>query len=176
MGSVYRGIHEPLALKFRDMFELTTLIETGTYHAETARWAKQHFKHVITIEASQELYEAYGKPLVGDDVIVPIFGVSPLALEGAIRRTEEPILFWLDAHWCGNETYLSNPILEEVDTIDRFAKKRMVVMIDDARLFSPELTEGIYARLVTAGLRPYTQDDVIVGEPILPLPKEVKGS
>jgi hypothetical protein len=51
-----------------------------------------------------------------------------------------PAVFWLDAHWCGDESFgltAECPILEEIETINRHhrADADHVLLIDDARLF-----------------------------------------
>src|SRR6266480_2295261 len=67
-----------------------------------------------------------------------------------VRR--KPVLYWLDAHWCGDEGEHSGgveeqcPLLDELNAI-RSINNRSVVLVDDARLFmapppAPATTEG----------------------------------
>ena len=55
-----------------------------------------------------------------------------------ILTENDDILFWLDAHWSGGETYGEEdecPLLEELGLIFKCTEKKFIVLIDDARLF-----------------------------------------
>ncbi|MFT6128281.1 MAG: hypothetical protein ACJAVA_002782 [Flavobacteriaceae bacterium] len=54
-----------------------------------------------------------------------------------IIAENDNILFWLDAHWSGGDTYGATdecPLVEELNIIFEYNKNH-VVLIDDARLF-----------------------------------------
>ena len=54
-----------------------------------------------------------------------------------MTKIHEPAVFWLDAHWCGMDSYGSDdqcPIIEELGII-RSTDVDHFILIDDARLF-----------------------------------------
>jgi hypothetical protein len=67
-----------------------------------------------------------------------IYGDSREEL-GPIIEREDNILFWLDAHWSGGETYGESdqcPLIKELEVIFRYSKeKNFAILIDDVRLF-----------------------------------------
>lgn len=66
-------------------------------------------------------------------------GDSGLILKGIISSINEPILFWLDAHYSKANTAQGNkdtPIIQELETIISHGVKNHVILIDDARLFN----------------------------------------
>jgi hypothetical protein len=68
--------------------------------------------------------------------IIAYLGDSRKILNSIIEN-EDNILFWLDAHWSGGNTYGENdecPLIEELNVIFKF-KKNYAILIDDARLF-----------------------------------------
>lgn len=136
MGIVRMGIPEDITLFLKQEFSINTFIETGTYKGGTALWAKSHFSSVYTIEFSKQLY---------DDVCLKhkssgisfIFGNSKDELQALAPRITEPVLLWLDAHWCGQNSYGENdqcPLLDELQILKTY-HKNSCILIDDARLF-----------------------------------------
>jgi hypothetical protein len=54
-----------------------------------------------------------------------------------ILENNDNILFWLDSHWSGGDTYGENdecPLMDELKIIFKYTKN-YVILIDDARLF-----------------------------------------
>jgi hypothetical protein len=55
----------------------------------------------------------------------------------SIMKNNDNLLFWLDAHWSGGETYGKEdecPLIEELEIIFKY-DKNCIILIDDARLF-----------------------------------------
>jgi hypothetical protein len=135
------GPPHDLVLGLRDEFGIRNFVETGTFHGGTAKWAAEHFPHVFTIEASSERYQHIRDVLAPLPNVEPMFGDSRLMLPSLASRLPGNSLFWLDAHWCGSDTFGSDaecPLLEEVATVAKLAVDRpdeLFVLIDDARLF-----------------------------------------
>lgn len=180
MGSVTFGVPESLALRLRDAGSLRHFVETGTYRANTARWAAAHFESVTTIEAYEPRYQRALQVLADVPRVTPLFGDSGKLLVDALPA--EPALVWLDAHWMGDlEQSLKNgmecPILEEIAALNATPTPHYI-LIDDARLFlrGPERTAHAaqwpsYDRLLGllhAGQYPrfvVVHDDVIIAVP-----------
>jgi hypothetical protein len=136
MGIINFGIPIREALAVSKILNLNIFVETGTYMGETALKMSQFFKRVYTIEASENLFKISQHNLKNFDNIIAYLGDSRKILNSIIEN-EDNILFWLDAHWSGGNTYGENdecPIIEELNVIFKF-KKNYAILIDDARLF-----------------------------------------
>lgn len=137
MGLVRMGAPNTLIEKLVTTFKITNFVETGTYEGGTAIWAANHFKKVLTIEYSKELYEqAIAKFNISN--IEFIFGDSRTELSKLIERLDSSSLFWLDAHWSGGLTYGDTdqcPLIEEINIINSSSFDNFI-LIDDARLFT----------------------------------------
>lgn len=141
MGNTH-GVPKELALHLRDCLGLKVFIESGTYKAESTRWAADNFECVITIEAWEKHYQgavqSYSQQYPN---IQWVFGDSRTKLWKVIRELTVPPLFWLDAHWVGNSVIAHEqkdecPLEQELDAInDHYLAAEMVILIDDARLF-----------------------------------------
>jgi len=120
----------------KEKMNLSIFIEGGTYLCATALKAEKHFDKVFTIEKSTHLYESARKKLANKKNIWPLNGDTREHLDN-ISNQNDNILYWLDAHWSGGETYGEMdecPLIEELIIIFKYDKK-CVILIDDARLF-----------------------------------------
>lgn len=137
MGIVRMGVPEELVLFMQQTFNLYFFIETGTFRGDTSCWAADHFKKVISIELSRELfYEAANKYRQRHNIQF-ICGDSSEELVKIIKHLEESAVFWLDAHHCSLNTAgkgTAAPILQELDAIG-LSDYDHYILIDDARLF-----------------------------------------
>jgi hypothetical protein len=137
MGCVRFGAPKELVLWLKDTFGVSTFVETGTNKAETSVWAAEHFEQVFTIEGYEPLHrqavEHYGN--VGN--IHFLLGDSRTVIREMQSNLEKTAIIWLDAHWCGQETFGKSaecPVLEELRAINETAVEHFV-LIDDARYF-----------------------------------------
>src|SRR2546423_1478492 len=103
MGSVHSGVPHEIILFLKEQFGLQSFVETGTLKGNSAAWASRHFKRVVTIEASEELYRAARARYAHITNVDFIWGNSAEQLPALIPGLENP-LFWLDAHWSGSNT------------------------------------------------------------------------
>jgi hypothetical protein len=139
MGMVYWGVPHGLALWLRDEAATRDFIETGTYLADTAVWAAQHFDRVISIEADQKLHDAARRRLASYVNVDVQLGRSQDELAALIPKLGRPALIWLDAHWCGGDVAVAGehqecPLLEEIAAIDAGTIQHLI-LVDDARFF-----------------------------------------
>jgi hypothetical protein len=135
MGIVHQGVPTEVTLNLSQCSGARTFVETGTFMGHSARWAAKHFDKVITIEASERLFNEYGQGLKAIQNVEPLHGDSRRILP-LVVKTIGPAVFWLDAHWSSGNTFgraHECPLLEELGAISQ--RKGDIVLIDDARLF-----------------------------------------
>lgn len=138
-----RGLGEALgAMKIRTLeeyverYKFRVLIETGTYYGETSWRMKDRFDLVHTIEIEPDLYEKAVDKFAGSNVICH-FGDSANIIPDILKDLNEPALFWIDAHWCGEGDApddRQSPVVPELEAIFAHPIKH-VILVDDARYF-----------------------------------------
>jgi hypothetical protein len=137
MGIVRMGAPEEEIIFLKQLFHLTRFVETGTFKGGTSIWASQFFKQVDTIEFSKPIYLETSQKFKHIPNINFINQDSRVALSEIVRTACDPILFWLDAHWCSMGSYGENdqcPLIEELNIISSSPISHFI-LIDDARLF-----------------------------------------
>jgi hypothetical protein len=137
MGIVNFGIPEQETEYLRSAMGLQVVVEGGTYKGGTASLLSKSFDKVYTIEKSDVMYA------IAQDNLKDFKNVN--MLKGDTREHLVPILavndnilFWLDAHWSGGETYGEGdecPLLQELGLIFSSTLNNYAIMVDDARLF-----------------------------------------
>ncbi len=136
MGLINFGVPEKEVTFLKEKMKLDLFVEGGTYHGNTAKNMSEKFKNVITIEKSDVMYSIAKDNLKEIENIVILKGDTREHLDEILKNNDN-ILFWLDAHWSGGETYGKEdecPLLEELQIIFEY-NKNYVILIDDARLF-----------------------------------------
>jgi hypothetical protein len=117
-------------------FKMEVFVEGGTYKGRTAKKMSDQFNKVYTIEKSDAMFSLAAQNLKGINNVSLLKGDTRNHLNKILENNDN-ILFWLDAHWSGGETYGENdecPLLEELSIIFRH-NKNYIILIDDARLF-----------------------------------------
>jgi glycosyltransferase involved in cell wall biosynthesis len=138
MGAVHFSIDRRLLARLTELLPLKVFVETGTYEGDSVEAATEFFDELHTIELSEELFGRAADRFEGSPQVHVHQGSSPDVLgelSGRLRRRS--VLYWLDAHWCGEGSARGEvecPLLFELEAIGSLAA-RSVVMIDDARLF-----------------------------------------
>lgn len=89
-------------INLKKIFNIDTVVETGTYFGDTTCFLSRCFKNVYSIESDQHLYESSLKKL-NDLNLHPtlIFGKSENVLKNLIIDNNicNKTIFFLDAHW-----------------------------------------------------------------------------
>lgn len=123
-------------------FNIKNFVETGTCFGTTLEIVKNDFRQLYSIELSETLYEQTKSRLAYFNNINLFQGDSAEVLPKIIQDINEPILFWLDAHYSCGVTARGNrdtPISSEVESILKHPLcKQHVILIDDARDFNGE--------------------------------------
>jgi hypothetical protein len=131
------GPPEDLVLLLKREYDLNIFVETGTYLGGTTVWAATHFDKVFTIEYSKSIYEDTKARYSDIANINFIYGDSRSVLQTLVPQLETPALFWLDGHWCGQQSYGETdqcPLIKELHAILQSPLPHFL-LIDDARLF-----------------------------------------
>jgi hypothetical protein len=180
MGATQLSIPEALALRYKGNCQV--FCETGTYKGGSAIWAVDHFERVYTIEGYRQRFDKTAAALAGKyHNLHMIYGDSRAELARVIAPIQQPIFYWLDAHWCGEGAHDSNgdecPLADELNAIAHHPyAAQSVIMIDDARLFTaappyphdpaqwPSYDE-IEIELRRLPRQVWVQDDVIIAVP-----------
>jgi hypothetical protein len=137
MGIVNFGIPEQEMQWLKRRMKLTTAVEGGSYLGGTALNMSKEFVTVFTIEKSDVMFRKAKKKIGDIPNITQLCGDTRDHLPKIVSETDS-ILFWLDAHWSGGETYGKQdecPLLRELDIIFSSAMRNYVILVDDARLF-----------------------------------------
>ena len=111
-------------------------VETGTLHAETARFARQLYNVVETIELSEALYTAAVARYGGDGIRFH-HGDSVEFLPTILKGFAEPVCIYLDAHWFPRDGVVGQgqfPLWQELATIAARPYPDIVV-VDDVHSF-----------------------------------------
>lgn len=136
MGLVNFGVPEKEVEYLKNILDLNIFVEGGTYKGGTAKNMSNKFSKVYTVEKSDVMHSEAEEVLKDLPNVTLLKGDTRTYLP-SILEDNNNILFWLDAHWSGGDTYGENdecPLIEELNIIFKYDKNHMV-LIDDARLF-----------------------------------------
>lgn len=126
----FNGDHHLLA-EVRSLvsrWRINTAIETGTHIGATARGLSEFVASVETIEIDPQRF-AQCEHLDQLGNVRRHLGSSPEVLERILPDVDEPVLFYLDAHW--NEYW---PLLDELKVIAGRGLERVLIVIHDVRV------------------------------------------
>jgi glycosyltransferase involved in cell wall biosynthesis len=149
--SVKENFNGPLSpyflQKLRDLFKVTTFVETGTFLGETTAFAAHVFKEVHTIELSPEIYKKACHNLRCYATTKVHLGDSTKVFPSLLPTLSSGIsLFWLDGHYSAVYNHektalgtVNTPILQELQQIQKANLQNSIILIDDIRLFDKEL-------------------------------------
>ncbi len=123
-------------LEFAGAKEIKVFIETGTNCGAMLVDMVPHFRELRSIEMSRPLYAVAHERFKNEKKVKLFMGDSGEILGQVIRDIEEPCIFWIDAHWCGQWTAkgeLETPVIKEINHIfNHPLKEKHVILIDDA--------------------------------------------
>lgn len=123
---------DPKQIKEHDIF-----IETGTYTGKTIEKLKDKYKEYHTVEIVEAFHTKTKKLFEGSDNVKFYLGNSPVVLKYILASIDEPVTFWLDAHYQGGQQPGDThaPIKSELKVIKEHHINTHMIMIDDVRLF-----------------------------------------
>ena len=120
---------------------IDVFVETGTFHGEGVMNAiNSGFKKIYSVEIYEPLWEENINRFKDNENVKIIFGDSSKILYKVLSEINEPILFWLDGHHCGENTGQSDelqwhefPLLAELNQIKMHNIRNHTILIDDLR-------------------------------------------
>jgi len=111
-------------------YNIRTVIETGTFKANTTVFFASTFDTVHTVEVNPEFYAESKQTLQQFPNVQCHLGSSPIILRKILPSlANERVLFYLDAHW-----YTDWPLLDELREIRRTHKNNCIIVIDDFKV------------------------------------------
>jgi len=123
--------------KWREESGLRVLVETGTYIGGGIRHALMGgMERVVSIEASDDYFHN-AQGLFGNNPKVSlVLGDSSIALGQVLSGIDEPVIFWLDAHSSGGNTFNGpDPLIGEIKAISGWKHaSRSWVFADDCTI------------------------------------------
>jgi hypothetical protein len=124
--------------EYRDKYNLTELVETGTYLGDMVEAQRKNFQKIYSIELSEKLFLRARKRFNTFSQIEILQGDSGQILHELIKKINSPALFWLDGHYSEGITAKGDkecPVVQELDAILK-SNFDHVILIDDARMFN----------------------------------------
>lgn len=122
-----------------DKYSIKTLVETGTYLGNMINTNKNYFEKIFTIELNKKLYWRAKRKFVKYKHIIVKQGDSARLLPYILKMIQNPVIFWLDAHYSGGITSrgkIETPIISELKTILKNPLLYNILLIDDALCFN----------------------------------------
>lgn len=142
----YGALSADFLRTLKDIFNVNTFIETGTFLGYSTKVAAEIFNNVFTIELSKEVYNKACENLKPYSNVKLYNGDSGIVLGSLLRAHWGNILVWLDGHYSGNyygyNTAFGNgttPVIDELISIKNSGLKDIIILIDDIRLFDKRL-------------------------------------
>jgi hypothetical protein len=126
-------------IEYAAKFKVQTLVETGTFMGEMIDAVLNIFPKIISIEVDPALAGRAKEKFSSHPHVKIIHGDSGEVLPSLTNQIKEPCLFWLDAHYSGGVTGMSDmetPIVRELSVLLEHGQPDHVILIDDAREFT----------------------------------------
>jgi hypothetical protein len=120
-------------------YNFSHLVETGTYMGDMIDSVLNDFTEIHSIDLSKHYFDRAERIFANQSHVKLHHGDSSELLPKLIKKLNQPLLFWLDAHYSGGKTAkgaADTPIAQELKTILKHSIKNHVIVIDDARHFT----------------------------------------
>ena len=120
-------------------------IETGTFQGIGVKCALiAGYKQIVSIELSERLYNLALEKYKFHPNVKLVSGDSSKVLGQILKYVNEPVTFWLDAHYCEGESALgdvNSPLMFELEIIKNHHIKTHTILIDDMRCWTNPVGE-----------------------------------
>jgi hypothetical protein len=120
--------------EYAQAFDLSTLVETGTYYGEMVAALASRFRRIYSIELDAELARRAQQRFSKYSHVEIIEGDSQSVVPKLLRRLNERCLWWLDAGYCGWGGGIGDPnrLGSEFSDILSDRVRDHVILMDDA--------------------------------------------
>ncbi|MGE0197236.1 MAG: class I SAM-dependent methyltransferase [Simkaniaceae bacterium] len=114
----------------KKLYDIHTVVESGTFKGCTTTYFAQLFETVHTIEIMESTFKETQKHLSFAPHVTCHLGSSDAVFKTLLPSLKgEMTLFYLDAHWQNHW-----PLLSELETISQTHKDNCVIIIDDFKV------------------------------------------
>lgn len=129
------NIPGPLVHRLRRKWRINFFVETGTCHGDTTELAAIMFDQVWSCDIDGDLIDKARERLHEYPGVSLSVESSPDFLRRIKPQVCQPVMYWLDAHWCGGPTkpVRECPLLDELRAIETL-NGHSVILIDDINL------------------------------------------
>lgn len=126
--------------KIIEWFNITQVIETGTYIGYSTSFFSDYGCDVQTIEINKQFYDTAVNNLKIRSNVKCHLGSSEELLPSILESLPKKLtLFYLDAHWEDNW-----PLLKEIEIIGKYFKDNNIIVIDDFYVPNRKLQYDMY--------------------------------
>lgn len=126
-----------------NIFNITNVVETGTYIGNTSLFFSKCGCSVDTIEINEEYYKLALENLKDCKNITCHLGDSKKLLPNILESLPNKLsLFYLDAHWQDDW-----PLLDELQLIGKYFKDNCIIVIDDFLVPNRNLQYDVYKNI-----------------------------
>lgn len=98
------GILRRVCKRFPEYSGIEVLIETGTFKGKTTCQESRYFREVHTVELNGELFHSNADTFARYPNIHAYHGDCVVMLPKILAELDEPCVFFLDAHWSGDQS------------------------------------------------------------------------
>lgn len=179
MGLIRMGPPENLILKLASEFAVKNLSKPEVMKA-IQLIGLQNISIMFLQSKSQNIFIKKHEKNTNTKNAEFIYGDSRVEIKKLIKKLDEPTIFWLDAHWSGEETYGDTdqcPLIGELEIINH-SRFDNFIFTDDARLFTsppqpphhPEQWSDISAIIKTLNKSENERYVVIIEDVIIAVP------
>ena len=120
-------------------YQLKYFVETGTFLGHMIEAQRNNFLSLYSIEVEPNLYMKAYKYFMPYKHIKLVQGDSAIKLKEVLDEIgNQPVLFWLDGHYSGENTGMGDkqcPVYDELEIIFNKVIAAKYILIDDARCF-----------------------------------------
>lgn len=128
------NIPGPLVHRLRRRWRINFFVETGTSYGDTTELAAIMFDQVWSCDLDPSLVAKAQERLEEYSGVKISVESSPDFLRRVKPELCQPVMYWLDAHWCGGPKPAKEcPLLEELEAIQSL-KGHSVILVDDLEL------------------------------------------